>query len=609
MDRPRTCRPAGRPRRLSQRSGSWVVVAATWAWFFVATPAGAQPAAPPPTIPLLGSQPPAPPAREQPVDGASATTVHDDATAPGAPGDLVNPPRLRLRHQPTRTPVTSERSFWDTLEALAREQTPATQFHVPTRDEVETETYGAWSRQMVVYMSNSPIPFTVKDVDRIVGSPWSLKRNTAAKLKTLSPRIRLTFFAMTAETLHGFDTQPNPDAPQGLDGHAAGMGFLQPRQQKGEALLGRMMGEVTGHFRPEELVDLVVFAASQQAFFPDTERDWRTWQNAYVKHIVLLGAAFLLTQLAQDRGMIGTAGYVPKVSTRHLRLGWYGNLSRLGFGLKPTARGGFRMAARGLDVSGGLSGEVNTPQQQVAVEVDIREHLLAELRHSVGWDMSLSAHGRFVAYHVQETEQGRFRGNVDWMASRPAFLRRNWTLIVRTTVASDVVSQGTVSASGVIEDRVVGGAAAVHASVEQAWFKRPAYKTGFLVGGVLDPGGAPLAQAMVAAGRELRREVNEGLRWEANLALPAPDGGPGHPGLGRVASATSEERQERLRRKLTAYLNARDMWLSSTSGCAAPTPDWCGALDLGELDQARTRARTLSDQTEILLDAVDDVER
>jgi hypothetical protein len=514
-----------------------------------------------------------------------------------------------LRTTPTRAVPTQDHSVWDVLEQAARDRAPTTQFHVPTRDEMETETYGALSRQFVIYMSNSPVPFTVKDIDRIVGSPWSLKRNTAAKLKTLAPRIRLTFFSLTAGNLHGFDTQANPDLVRGMEGPAGAATFLQPRQQKGEALLGRLMGEVTGHFRPEEQVDFLVYAASQQAFFPDTEREWQTWQQAYVKHLVLLGAAFLLTQLAQDRGVIGTAGYIPKISTRHLRLGWYGNLTRLGFGLKPTARGGFRMAARGLDVSGGLSGEVNTPQQQVSVEVDVREHLLAGLRHTVGWDMSLSAHGRFVAYHVKWEDQGRFRGNVDWMASRQAFLRPNWTLVVRTTLSSDVVSQGEVSASGVVEDRVVGGAAALHASVEQGWFKRPAYKAGVLLGGVLDPDGAPLAEAMVAAARDLRREVTEGLRWEENLTRPTTDGGEAHAALAQVASATSEERQARLQRKLTAYVLARDMWLGSTGGCRNPSPDWCGVLDLDELTRARDRARTLSDQTEILLDAVDGVER
>jgi hypothetical protein len=298
-------------------------------------------------------------------------------------------------------------------------------------------------RRFALFLWGKPALLTTGDIDGLVGNPWKLSLATQAKLATLPPRLRMELYLLVAGNLHAYQFIPRSTALAGSGSGSTAEGFpwastLSP--QAGRQLVANLTSTTLRHFRTEELADLGVYTLSRQAFFPTSQREWRSWKQTLVRDDVLFGSAVALLLASTDNIQASVSGLLVTVPGSAFRYGWFGEVRDLGFHLHPTLRAGVKAKSPDVEVSAGITqlpGSAATGERR-ALEVVVNNHWIERLATPRGWEVALTAVGRYAVANPFDLAQAPGQTILDLYLRRPGFAGSSFqSLLIRANASTD----------------------------------------------------------------------------------------------------------------------------------------------------------------------------
>lgn len=322
------------------------------------------------------------------------------------------------------------------------------------------QSYGDLGQRLVIFLLGKPALLSTADIDELVGNPWQLSPATSSKLATLRPRLRMEVYQFAAGNLSSFQFVPDAGANAASTNGLSSDGFSWPTSLTpvaGQQLSRNLLTTAVQHFRPEELADLGVYSVSTQAFFPKDSQNWTRWKRAIVRDDVLLGSAAALALATTDQIQARVSGMLVSLPGQRFRLGWFTDFADFGFKLQPTLHTGFKVKSPEVEVSAALVerfGAGNSAEIRAA-EVIINNHWLQRVAAPRGWELALTATGRYVLATRTAVPQSAVQTAADLYFRRAGFAESAaLSLLVRTHFATDYRNQfSAASAVGVEHNR------------------------------------------------------------------------------------------------------------------------------------------------------------
>ncbi len=288
-------------------------------------------------------------------------------------------------------------------------------------------------RQLIITVGNGPLYHPSREIDRIVGSPWTLNPTTAEKFARLPANLQMQFNSALSRNPRTLIQQPN-EALQISDALSTFNDFA---------------GRASSFFSPEEWIDLAVFYLSRQSFFPPSsdQTGWQKIKKLISDNIVYIGAGILAGAALSNQMSLGVSESPLKWSgpkgREQNKAGWYASFRDFGIKLQPTLRTGVSLNSPELDLSLGGVYKINPSPgtEHFDIEFFAREHAVASVTKPHGWDVGVSSSGK-LKVDTPQPGRGRFNVGLDAYAVRiDSNASSPWRLMTSTSFATDFVSQ------------------------------------------------------------------------------------------------------------------------------------------------------------------------
>lgn len=305
-----------------------------------------------------------------------------------------------------------------------------------------------------------------QEIDDAVGDPCLLQPATAAKLRFMEPRMRLEFYNVMFDRINRvtvIDTVASRAEPGMISGGPRFYVGLDPNS--GKMLLDHLQGTIFSSFTDREFADLGVYILCKNntlhQYFSKTE-NWHKFRDTLLNWDLVIGAAVIATLVLTRQAPIGASGYIVKLLDDRLRLGWYGNLSNLGYAFGKGSQGGFTLSSiqaglqvtgMGLDAKGGYYQKfhANPDEIQQAIEFSLKEHWLQGIATKLGfgWEIAASANGRYILGYGNSRYDGTWNFGGDVFARKERFAE-NDSLTFVTSMSGSSNLRGAYSAATTI---------------------------------------------------------------------------------------------------------------------------------------------------------------
>jgi len=262
------------------------------------------------------------------------------------------------------------------------------------------------------------------EIDRLVGEPWSLNDATTYKLSLLPYRIRYPIYQQLIGQMTRQDQLRSRRiyrvTATGVDDIALRLDLLSRDNPTDDLASTRFSSNVQSsllnHFSVREMLDLGFFVLAQQPYFPDNEAEWMQMKQQIASASLAVATTVVVAGAMVNAGAFGQSGKIVASADATKQLGWYGAFSRLGADLRPKLRAGFTGRLPGIELSAGLSEQVNPTETERtrALDLAVREGWLGEMVLQDGWDLYLEgALRRALASESRyEGEQSTVRGGL-----------------------------------------------------------------------------------------------------------------------------------------------------------------------------------------------------
>ncbi len=384
---------------------------------------------------------------------------------------------------------------------------PSTFAAPPTSPAVNTDqSYGDLGRRFVLFLWGKPSLLSSGAIDEMVGNPWKLSLAAEAKLATLPPRLRTEMYLLLAGSLHSYQFVPQSTAIAGGASGSTAEAFPWPTTLApavGRQLLNNLTTTAVRHFRTEELADLGVYALSRQAFFPTTPREWRSWKQAIVEDDMLFASAVALGLAATDNLQARASGLLAKLPGNTFRFGWFGEFNDFGFQLHPTLRSGLKVKSPSVEVSAGVKENfaAGTTEELRALELVVNNHWIEQLATPRGWELAVTAVGRYVVAHQVKAKEDAVQTGLDLYFRRPHFAGSAYqSLVIRTNAATDFRTESVAFGAVGLEHRRYDVAALVRVGVSaDPWSEPSLSNVGVLIAGGTEPRHDRMRSAMFSS--------------------------------------------------------------------------------------------------------------
>lgn len=314
-------------------------------------------------------------------------------------------------------------------------------------------SYGDLGRRFVVFVLGKPTLLSSADIDELVGNPWQLSPATANKLATLRPRLRMEVYQFAAGNLSTFQFVPDAGGVAASTNGLSSDGFSWPTSlapAAGQQLSRNLLTTAVLHFRPEELADLGVYSLSEQPFFPKDQDHWTQWKRAIVRDDVLLATAVGLALASTDKLQARLSGLLVTLPGQRFRLGWFTDFADFGFKLQPTLHSGLKVKSPDVEFSTALVENFGSgPANEIrALEVVVNNHWLQNLAAPRGWELALTATGRYALATRTPLPQAAVQTVADLYFRRAGFAESSaLALLVRSGVATNYRTQFSVASA------------------------------------------------------------------------------------------------------------------------------------------------------------------
>lgn len=412
------------------------------------------------------------------------------------------------------------------------------------------------------------------EVDRLAGNPWTLHDSTEYKLRLLPLYIAYPVHRQLVQRMTRQDELRGLRiynvSPEAVEGQALRLGALTS-----DRLPDDFAAQLFEDFSGREIVDLGVYLLSRQPFFPDTDEGWQAQKRRLGRHKGALITTAVLAGAAFDAGAYSQSGTFGRHGPDDFRLGWYGGVRRVGFGLRPQARGGLTLRGKSLEIAAGLSEHVRptADDRRRSVELALREGWVERLFSPRGWDAFLECALR-QALSVEPLYAGeRTTGRAGLFVKRPSPGGLRSLVFRGSGEAESDFDQSLRFVSGIgLEHTETGLAAVLQSSrtrVVRDGKRLPDTQTGLFVAGTLEPASQLYVVTMQIRARLVqdlwdeilvlgarRKQAERRLRAAVTARLPDRERLAAADALGRALAAVDEHTAE-LADRLGDYLESR----------------------------------------------------
>jgi hypothetical protein len=270
---------------------------------------------------------------------------------------------------------------------------------IETLIELTTKFTERTQNGIVTLLENVEMLNLEPEIDRLVGEPWALNDATTYKLSLLPYRIRYPIYQQLIGQMTRQDQlrsrRIHRVTATGVEGVALRLDVLSQDNPTDDLASTRFSSNVQSsllnHFNVREIADLGFFVLAQQPFFPDNEVEWMRLKHQIASASLGVAATAVAAGALVNAGAFGQSGRIVASADARKQLGWYGAFSRLGSDLRPKLRAGFTGRLPGVELSAGLSEQVNPTETERtrALELAVREGWLGEMISEDGWDLYL----------------------------------------------------------------------------------------------------------------------------------------------------------------------------------------------------------------------------
>jgi len=391
--------------------------------------------------------------------------------------------------------------------------------------ELATQVGGASRGQLLSFLNRVELFNVETEIDRLVGNPWQLSDSTAYKL-SLAPMhlVYPVFDQQVAQMTRLDDIRARRIQDLTVDSLGlitVNLDILNDGPRGGQQLASSILH----YLNAREFVDLGVFMLAQQPFFPETDEEWGAWKHELATHQGLLALSVAGLGALVEAGAVSNSGTISRCKGDGCRIGWYGSVSRIGYHLQPTLRGGIITTLSWLELSAGLLDQVRAPSGSASnvFELAVRESWLNRQTQSSGWNSFLEAAVRRVLT-VEAGYQGEAftaRGGAFVKRERP-FRLRHIVLRGSTEVESDLTGSLRYAVGLGIDYTKTGLTTVLQSSrtnVPHDTGLAPETRTGLFVAGTVESPEQYYVEAMQVSGRLLREEWNDFSQAQAEVRL------------------------------------------------------------------------------------------
>jgi hypothetical protein len=434
---------------------------------------------------------------------------------------------------------------------------------------------GNASRGQVLSFLNKVELFNVEnEIDRLVGNPWQLSDSTSYKLSLAPMHLAYPVFDQQLQQMTRLD-DIRTRRIQDLTVDSLGLITVNLDILNSGPTGGQLASSVLHYLNAREFLDLGVFLLGQQPFFPQNDEEWATWKHRLAAHQGVLALTVAGLGALVEAGAVSNSGVLSRCRADACRLGWYGSISRLGYHLQPTLRGGLSARLPWLELSAGLLDRVRAPTDGASTvfELALRESWLDHHTSASGWNSFVEAAVRRVLAAESGYQGDRFtaRSGVFVKRERP-FRWRHIVVRGSTEIESDLTGSLRYAVGLGVDYTRTGLTTVLQSSrttIPKETGLTPETRTGLFVAGTVESPVQYYVEAMQVGARLLRegwREYGESqaeLRLaEAEMRVLASGNVPAYRMAAlletvRRASAESEARRVGLATLLCDYLQAR----------------------------------------------------
>ena len=230
------------------------------------------------------------------------------------------------------------------------------------------------------------------EIDRLVGSPWELSDSTSYKLSLAPQHLAYPVFDQMVRQMTRLDDIRSRRI-QDLTVDSLGLIQVDLSTLDGERSGSQLTSAIVRYFNAREYVDLGVFLAAQQPYFPTTDQEWQYRKHQIAGHQGMLALGVAGLGALFEVGTLTNSGTISRCQDDACRIGWYGGFSHLGYHFRPNLRGGLTVTVPWLELSTGLMDQVrpSVGSASQVFEMAVRESWLNRYTTVGGWDSFVEA--------------------------------------------------------------------------------------------------------------------------------------------------------------------------------------------------------------------------